>query len=519
MGILDQPPAAAADARIAAKRGAAGGIAALGSDQRVPDTQLPAYLGLTILTSRYKRDVSPTDFTAERDDLRLAAAVAAGDAEGYSVFVPRGAYTFGGTVDVSGIAQPLRITIEKGAVITQTVDLPAFKAWGSHGAWSMITANIAAGTRTCFVSSPNAALFAPGDWIAVAANNTIPGSSDKIGMLRRIEFISGNQITFDAAAYRQFNQANSGHINKVTFVPSVQIVGGGQIKHSDPANMFQPMIHFAAVDSPLVDVELGPGGGTGFAVSWSLRGGTGRDFHAHDLVDDEPGGHFGYGINNGGGNRNMRFLGRSGRVRHAHSTGPGANMPNSNTYGEPESCVIDMETYSTTNKALDTHRQGWDLTFIPHHQGGAGGGFQFRSDNTHAIGGTISGTNTVGGYVSSSVQIPGKISGVVITDTAGAGAVGLWLDGPARVDNCDIRRFTGVGMRLNAQGCIVNNVIIDGVAAGTLTGVEILQPKQIITLGQISNVSKGFSIASSIDPATIQRSTVAFGDGVTTQVA
>jgi len=467
------------------------------------------------LDELYLRSLSVRSFGAGQggadDTTAFLEAAQAADALGVNVHVPRGDYTVSGTVDLSDLVRPLTIHVEKGAVITQTANAPAFKAAGAFGAWVLTTSNTTRGTRTCTVA--DASGFSIGDWIAISSSNTATGGADKIGYLRRITGLTATVITFDSSVPRSLFTAQSAHVQAAAFVPRISIIGGGQIKHADASN-FTTLIDFTLCQAPRVGVEIGPSGGPGVTFSHCLGGGTDADFWVHDLTDDEAGGHFGYGINLAGSSRDMRFLGLGERCRHAITTNVGPNVANSNQYGEPESNVVDMETRDCTNKALDTHRPGWGNVFRPNHTGGAGGGVQIRADNTDVRGGVISGPNSVGIAVASVVTIPGSIDGVNITGVAGTAGIGILLEGPAIVSNPKIYGFTGTGIKIVAPGCIVSNPYIDGVSAGVLVGIDVQSNDNLLTFGRIKSVGTGIKLAAGVTGN--QYGTVTFGGGVTT---
>ena len=493
---------AGADSVIAAK------VADAGSASRV------------LLDVLFRRDVSVVSYGAGQggadDTAAFQSAVNAAIALGVGVFIPALDYTVAGTVTLSAITRPLKITIQKGAVITQTVDAPVFEAMGSFGAWTNLAANGTRGNRTFVVTS--AAGYAVGDWIQVASSNTAPGGGDKIGWLRRITGISGTTFTIDAALPRSVFTAQGAHIQKANFLPQIDLVGGGQIKHQNPSISFRPLVYTVLVRQPKVGLELGPSGGPAWTPAHCLGGGSTDEYYAHDLTDDEPGGHFGYGINCGGSNRNMKFYGTAEKCRHAFTTNVGPNITNSNQYGEPEDIHVEMETRDCANKALDTHRPGWGIVFVPNHSGGSGGGVQIRSDNTHVQGGKISGANSVGVAVASNITVRPSIVGTSITNTAGAGSPAILCDSPTMIASPMIYGFTGAGIRVTATapGCVINNPNIDGVSAGALVGIDLQSNDNHVIHGYIANVGTGIKLATGTTGN--QHSTATFGPGVTTQV-
>lgn len=431
-----------------------------------------------------------------------------------TLYIPPGQYTTSGIAfELSDITQPFRIVLDKGAVITHTADTPVFQAVGSIGSWTPLTSILNSGNRQAFVASGSAANFPVGSWIHVASNDLIPNSSDKIGYLRKVTSLTDTGVTFDANVPRGITPANSAHLAPVTLLPSIEIIGGGQVKHATSTNL-QSLIRLVCCYQPLVGIEVGPSGATGASFAHCVGGGTLPEFYVHDLRDDGEG--FGYGINCSGSSRGMAFYGLAVKCRHAITSNPGPNIPNSNQHAETENIEVNLTTQDCTNKALDTHRSGWGWVFRPNHIGGVGGGIQIRSDNTHVDGGTINGTNTVGIAVTSDVVVPATINGTRITGTGGGNAPALLLDGPAIVNNVSIFRFTGAGIRVNADRCIINMPTIDGVSAGSLKGIELNSNNNLVVFGRISNVATGIAIATG--RTGNQYGTVTYGVGVGTQV-
>lgn len=396
-----------------------------------------------------------------------------------------------GTIFCSSHTNDIEIVIPKGTTIVQYADLPVFKSEGSLGTSQALTANATAGNRT--VNTTDATLYAAKSWIYIASSNTISGTTDKLAAIRQVVSTTSTVVTFDKALYRSMFTAQTAHIRPVTLVPSVAITGGGQIRHVDSTN-FQMLIDFVLVENPIVAIEVGPNGGPGVAFSHCIGGGTTPQFYVHDLEDD--GSRFGYGINMGGACRDMTILGLAARCRHAFTTNTGPNITNSANYGEPENIKVSLQTVNCSNKALDTHRAGWGVTFYLNNSGGSAGAVQIRADNTTVVGGSTGGANSVGIAVTSDVAVRAIIDGVAVTDTAGAGGIGILLQGPALVSGCHVYRYTGTGIDIQAAGCVLADNVIDGPATGSLKGIKIGTSGNKLRGGYITGNGTGIEVAA-----------------------
>lgn len=469
----------------------------------MPKHVTAADLALNVLDYGVKGD-GVTDDTAA-----IQAAVNARLTGGNISFPPNRTYKINGTINLSAVTGRLGIHIPESAKLVQYANASVFLAQGTLGAGTNVSGNTSAGNRTAAVV--DATPFAVGQWVYHASQNTVPGSSDKIAYLRRIKSISGTTLTLDKTFPRSLLTASSAHFRVATLLPPITIKGGGQVRHIDSTNT-ETLLNFILCERPIIELELGPSGDSGVTFSHCVGGGY--HGYVHDLRDDGVG--FGYGVDMRGASRDMRITGLGARCRHAFTTNAGPNITNSAFYGEPENTYVDMEIQDCSNKGLDTHRVGWGTTFIVRGSGGTSGTVQVRADNTIIIGGSASGSNSVGISIASEVQIPALISNVSITDVAGANSVGLYLAGPAIVNNAYIRRFSGKGVDVIAPGCILNNVVVDGVAAGSLIGIDLQSNDNLVTGGRVSNVATGVKVA--VGATGNAYSTMTFGAGVTNQV-
>jgi hypothetical protein len=439
------------------------------------------------------------------DDTAIIQAAADRFTNGGELYFPAGYdYNFAGTVDLS--AGDITVNIRKGAVITQHVDAPAFKAEGALGSSQLLTSNVTAGVRTCTVA--DASIYPNNSWIYVASSNTLSGTTDKLATIRQVVSKTATTITVGRSFHRSMFTAQTAHIRPVTLIPGIRIIGGGQIKHIDSTNE-QMLIDLILCEEAFVEVELGPSGGPGLTVSHCIGGGTLPQFHARDLRDDGEG--FGYGINCAGASMHMTFYGKTSRCRHGFTTNVGPVITNSANYGEPLDIDVYLTANNCSNKAMDTHRAGWGINFKGHVIGGSSGGVQIRADACSVTGMVIGGPNSVGIAVTSDVAVPCLITGVNISETAGTGGTAILLQGPAIVRNPYFYRFSGIGIDVQAVGCQISDQYIDGVGTGTLKGIKIGAGANNTRIrgGYITRCGTGIEVAAGVTGT--EYSTVDFG--------
>lgn len=443
------------------------------------------------------------------DDTTALSAAANAARSGGEIFFPAGrTYRVTGSMDLSHIQAPVTVNVPQGAVIVQYSDVAVINASGALGN-GQPSSNVQAGDTSFSVTGPP--MFSVGSFVYICSKDTIPGSTDKLAYIRSVSSISGSTVGVDRRLPRPMNATLT---RPVRFLPQIQIIGGGQIRHADGSN-FRPLINLTLCFGPVVSVELGPSGGPGVTLAHCFGGRF--DGYVHDLSDNTTTGHYGYGVNAAGATRNLRVGGRGARCRHAFTTNVGPNIPNSAYYGEPEDVYVDMVTEGCTNKALDTHRAGWGITFLVNDTGSTGGGVQIRADNTTVAGGVISGARCYGVGVSALVRVPAQINDITINNLKGLPGRGLELLGPAMVRRPKLTGFTSVGIRVSAPGCAIGDANIDGLTGAlALVGIDVLASKTTIRGGSISGVGTGIRVASGLEGCTWKRLT--FGPSTMTKV-
>lgn len=351
-----------------------------------------------------------------------------------------------------------RLELADDARIEVQGNQPALTRRGRVQVLGTIPAIEAGATRI----TPSFGGIAVGDVLLISGNDTISGSPDKYGYLRRVTGVSSNGVDLDRPIPRPITM--NPRCGRVSLAPPISIFGKGKILNSHPSQSTAPLVDLFAVDSVEVsEIEVFNNGGPGITVGHCWGGVVAAS--VHDLLDDGQT-YFGYGVDVAGATRDLRVAGSACRVRHAVTTSPGPATDGFGNAGEPENCVFAPTAWDCTDKAIDTHRSGWGITIIPNVTGGRGG-VQVRADNTRVIGGTITGSNGPGVAVAAEVAVPPVIEGVAISN--------LWPSGNAVV------ALSAVTMRdVSIRDCAWTNVILTSrsivtggsISAGHPTGFE-----------------------------------------------
>ena len=304
--------------------------------------------------------------------------------------------------------------------------------------------------------------FRVGDYVLMSGHDTIPGSIDKYGYIRRVIEVTPTGVELDSPIPRAITRAP--RCGLVSFAPPIRIFGRGKVVNAAPHRSTTTLIDLLAVNSPVISgIEVANNGGPGITLSHCWGGDV--DAWIHDLLDDGER-HFGYGVNVAGASRRVRVGGSIARVRHAVTTNPGPAIPGFGYVGEPEDCTFEPAAWDCTNKAIDTHRAGWGTTIIPDVRGGRGG-VQIRADNTTVLGGTIIDTAGPGIAIEKVVAVRPRIIDVAISGVSRGGNAILAL-APVVVRDTDIRGSSGVSIVLSSN----SNVSGGSIDAGNEIAVE-----------------------------------------------
>ncbi|RFA14540.1 hypothetical protein B7R21_06235 [Subtercola boreus] len=321
-----------------------------------------------------------------------------------------------------------------------------------------------------------AASYKANEYLLLAGDDAIAGGTERYGYLRRVTTISGSTVQLDKALPRTIQVKP--RTASVTLSPAVKLIGAGEIFHTDPASSNSPLVRFFAVDTPQVTgITVHDNGAAGIYVAHCRNGVI--DCTIRDLLDNEAADQFGYGVNVTGSTRGLVVRGTISRVRHAVTTNVGPFISVLGAAGEPEDCRFEPIAIDCSDKSVDTHRIGWNTTIVPHITGGRGG-VQVRADNTHIIGGTITGCAGPGISINPLVAIAPTVDGTIISYLKPSGTA-LLADAPVIATNLDIRDSYGTNIILASGSTVTGGSINAGGAIGvqfrgsnnTVTGIKL----------------------------------------------
>lgn len=388
------------------------------------------------------------------------------------LWVPEGStVTITATTVLPDLVSGLRVDGE----IVIDADVPLFTRSGTvPGTTVNITAPIAAGART--VSAVDAPVVA-GDWVFVASADVLSGTSDKLGYLRRVRSVDAASVSFDVSIPRAMPDVTR-RLRGVALAAPFELSGNGVIRYSNHTTRTASMMEFTFCRDVVVraGIELRDGGGR------CIHLGHVAGFHIaariDNFVDDIPNGHVGYGVDVAGACRDGVVEGVITRVRHAVTTNVGPTHPQFNFYGEPENVIFRPVTAACTDKAIDTHRAGWNITMHLQDKG-SGGGVQVRADNVYVDG--VCDGNYVGSplVVQADVAVPPTIGPFRSMNSAGGGIVlnanANFLVAP-RVDGLlsGVPITVAAGKVMRLAGRESSKLAADVIITNTTTPVEIL---------------------------------------------
>lgn len=355
----------------------------------------------------------------------------------------------------------------------------------------LLAAPIVAGESV--LTATNASKYKVGEFITISGLDTIEDSPEKFGWMRKVTAIAGNKITVHKPFPR--NITSDPRTGTVALAKTLKIEGSGEIFNTNPAASFSSLIALLAVNSPqVVGIKVHHNGATGISVG-NCRGGL-IDCTIYDLLDDAST-HFGYGVNVTGFTNNLTVRGTISRTRHAVTTNAGALVNGLGNAGEPEDCWFEPLAIDSTDKSVDTHRAGWNNTIVPHVRGGRGG-VQVRADNTHVLGGDITGTAGPGISIAPVVAVAATVDGTIVSYIKASGSA-LLANGPVNATNLDIIDCFGDNIVLTKNSTVTNSSIRGGGSVGvrfkgsnnSVTGLKL--GKNIVTpyveeAGAINNV-------------------------------
>lgn len=383
-----------------------------------------AHLDSTIQASLNKADEALTESVASATYAPLfrvtgsslqAAADAAVAAGGGTLWVPEGeTVTITTATEMPPLVHGLRVDGE--IIIGANVSLLTRTGAGTGSSFN-ITAPIAAGARTV---SATAAAVSVDDWVMVVSSDTLPGTTDKLGYLRRVRAVDTTTVSFDVSIPRNMPDSTR-RLRKVNLASAFEIFGSGMIRYADQATCTSTMLSFRFCENiEIRGVTLRDGG------SRCIQLGHVAGFYVNCVIDnfadDVDNGHVGYGVDAAGATRDGIVEGRISRCRHAFTTNVGPSDPGFNFYGEPENITVRPITFQCTDKALDTHRAGWGIR-LQLNDKGSGGGVQVRADAVYVDG--ISDGVYVGAplVVQADLIVPPTVGPFKVLNSAGGGIV------------------------------------------------------------------------------------------------
>lgn len=446
---------------------------------------------LVSVTSHGTRGDGVTDDT---DAVKAAfAAAASSGADG--VRFPPGTYKLTRVIDIPDSVHV--VELDPGAVVRQFANDSAFQKVGSVGSTQYAITDARRGQRVITLGST--AGLSVGDWFYFGSDDVFhSGKGFKRGFLRRIDAISGTEVTVDKPLHHSLQTAPRGW--EVTLAPPVEL-RGGVVEQHDPKTKFHSILHFELVRDPrVIGTELRDCGAAGVKTIGTVGGLV--DTFIHRCLDDEngtrynSGRHYGYGVEAAGATRDLVVRGTSTQTRHAFTTS-GAYGPHSDKrlllIGEPEDVVVSMDVWETTSSGLDTHEPGWNIQFrdcsirdagVYKRQGSTNGkeggfGLFIRSRGTVVENCVITGSAEDGLTVAAPASGMTEWSvadGPVIRDTqilATQGKRGLYSYQPVHFQRVTIKGHHLVGMHMNAKavGSTGDAVVIDLQGYGGSFGV------------------------------------------------
>ena len=430
-----------------------------------------AVLALDDEASETVRVRSVRDYGARGDGGDATDALRAALGSGASVVhVPRGEYRVSAGLDVPWSVRG--IVLEEGAVLRQTVDEILLRRRG----------RVEPEPRTVREAEEGATFFrledlsglARGSWVYLASDDWIKEGKSRYGMLRRVVRLQGDQVHVDRPLIRTLATRPRAH--GVRMAPSLQVRGGGVLEHEAPEHTFANLVRLDFVDRPVVrGPELRRCGGAALRTFGTVGGVI--QAYIHDCVDDEEGGHFGYGVSCSSATRGLRVLGRMHDVRHAVTTdhGWGALVDSLHQTGEPEQLLFAPKVARTSSTGIDTHEPGYGIDIVPDVSGcgtARWGGINIRCRGVTIRDGTVRDSNEWGLMVQ-----PGAAD-VQVRDVTFDGVRGskmLHCKGPAAFAGVEVRGFeAGFGAVVDPGVQVrTNQMLVDGGDAPGTVGLAL----------------------------------------------
>lgn len=400
------------------------------------------------------------------DTAAAQAAMDAAAASGKAVVFPAGASYNVNTLTANSGAH---IIIEAGAEVVCNGDTYGITSTGTPEASTRsITAGATAGSSS--ITLANVTGLAVNDWIMITSEDSISGTAQKRGMLRRVTVIAGSVVTIDGPMYMALTSAVA---IKIVLAPQLVIEGGGRIRGATPATQTKGLIRVLyGIDPVVSDITIGPGGGPGLQVDNCVGGWS--TAHFVDLMDDAATNHYGYAVNWGGATRGHVIRGGSAtRVRHGVTTNAlnGTIAGLTGARGEPEACIAGPGyiVSESINAGLDTHEAGQGVMLLGSVHN-CSIGMQDRATNT-VLSGTVQGADLYGFHITSTAVNPLLISPKVLAMGTKAGAAAFRISAACTLDSPYYPVATAGVPSVNATADYT--VRGGGYLAGSTTGVGV----------------------------------------------
>jgi hypothetical protein len=346
--------------------------------------------------------------------------------------------------------------------------------------WVAQTSEIAAGAKAFAHTSGT---YTVGQWVELRSNAPVtsgPNSTgSKVGCVRRIVKKTGSgpyTYTLNKPVLDRFAIADGAEIGVPTMVENV-VLENVTINEDDYATPvgFGIYLGYCAHVRIINPTIIGSKDKAGADVSsWDAIKLT---FGSFDVAIENPMlRHIGwYGIAIGGGVEQVRI--RGGCVEDARH---GLSCVWS-VYGEPTDVLVQGMTVSnTTLSAFDVHDTGRDIVFEGCMAIGAGDdGFQFRTDNVHAIGCTAHGS-AVDGF-SDSDNASGSV--LIGCKAEANGRCGYNFVGLAELTNCEAHDHAGPASGHAAIVLQAGGTVRGGRFSGNVGGVFRIYPAPLLVEG------------------------------------
>lgn len=332
-------------------------------------------------------------------------------------------------------------------------------------------------------------VLAPEDYVFIESSLGLSGTNARIGGIFRVRTVdhATGAISTDIPSWRRYDPAENARAHKLNLHVGIEIYGGHFYSITGPTNT-SSLIYFRGALNPVVKgTEIGPHSHVGITVNHTVGGYI--DCDIHDLTDDLPNGNVGYGVNCGGGARDLIVRGSGRRTRHAFTTNSGGPLGSIGSgSGEPYNIDVSMTTADCTNKALDTHRSGYNIHLDVHNSGGQGA-VQVRADNVRVTG-FSHGANYYDFTTGSLHTEPAIFDGCVSVNVRSGDRMAFAINGPAILRGCSTR-LAYRSFVLNADNIVLDNCVVRGTGGVNGSGITLNASNIRVLSPTIENTGTG----------------------------